>query len=264
MVLNAIELGFLVGAVPTFSMALCSLLFSSVEVSSEIEACFQNFAGGLILAAVGGELFPLMLDASPSNTRIGVTVGMAFGLCIVYGMEHVIEYFENMGEDDDDEPNFSAIGGENADGTSINPMNEAEDVEGGGAVQMKERTAVKELSDPDLADQLQRESNVFRESTARMRAGSGGENGMLTASPAKAEWEDTDELTIAEKAIAEPKHRSHIQEHLLEISEQIKAMDLMLVMLNSTHNHIIDAENIAEKIDESIHSLQYKMDHCRR
>ena len=46
-----VELGFLVGAIPTVSMILTSMLLSSIEVSPMVEAGFQNFAAGLIIAA---------------------------------------------------------------------------------------------------------------------------------------------------------------------------------------------------------------------
>ena len=57
-----------------------------------IEAFFQNFAAGLILAAVGAELFPLLHKYStPSESIIGMSIGFPLGLFIIYGIEYVID-----------------------------------------------------------------------------------------------------------------------------------------------------------------------------
>ena len=51
MVLTVVQLAFAIATVPTLSMSLCSLILTHVEFSPHIEACFQNFAAGLIIAA---------------------------------------------------------------------------------------------------------------------------------------------------------------------------------------------------------------------
>ena len=51
MAVHGVGLAFLVGMIPTIFMILASILLINVEVSSQIEACFQNFAAGLILGA---------------------------------------------------------------------------------------------------------------------------------------------------------------------------------------------------------------------
>lgn len=49
--ITGISLGFLVGGIPTVSMTVASFALTSLHVSSLVEAAFQNFAAGLILAA---------------------------------------------------------------------------------------------------------------------------------------------------------------------------------------------------------------------
>ena len=88
-----------------------------------IEACFQNFAAGLILAAgsvfihsilllvyfthgssiysVASELFPVIMDAELFSCSVGVTSGFAIALSFIYGLEYVAEYLEGLPESDD-------------------------------------------------------------------------------------------------------------------------------------------------------------------
>ena len=56
-----------------------------------VEAGFQNFAAGLILAAVAEELFPLMAQVPGGVGASGEAIGFAAGLIIVYGTEVFIE-----------------------------------------------------------------------------------------------------------------------------------------------------------------------------
>ena len=49
--ITGVALGFLVGAIPTVSMTIASIVLTSISVTALVEAAFQNFAAGLILAA---------------------------------------------------------------------------------------------------------------------------------------------------------------------------------------------------------------------
>ena len=75
-------------------MLIASILLTNISVSKSVEATFQNFAAGLILAAVASELFPLMLteNVSPFDTWVGVSVGFVVGLVTLNGLESFIEY----------------------------------------------------------------------------------------------------------------------------------------------------------------------------
>eukprot|EP01034_Spumella_vulgaris_P025457 gene25457-31921_t len=69
----------------------------------------------------------------------------------------------------------------------------------------------------------------------------------------------------ASQAIAAPNHKQHIQEHLYELSDSISLMESKsLGLLDSAQMSVRESEEAAEKIDEEIHRLQYKLDHCRR
>ena len=49
--ITGVSLGFLVGAIPTISMTIASVVLTSISTTALVEAAFQNFAAGLILAA---------------------------------------------------------------------------------------------------------------------------------------------------------------------------------------------------------------------
>lgn len=96
----------LIGAIPTSSMLIASFALMNLKVPPLVEACFQNFCSGLILAAVAMELFPLM---SPSSTTtsfdsvVGTTLGFILGTCTINGMHQLIDSFENEEHEHDGE-----------------------------------------------------------------------------------------------------------------------------------------------------------------
>ena len=120
MTLTSVQYGFVVGAIPTACMLLSSAFISQYEISKIVEAILQNFSAGLILAAVGGELFPLLyLDKSPADTAIGITLGFAFGLALNYGLDAFVEQFEDDEDDDDEGDKKVKHLGEHAEGREI-------------------------------------------------------------------------------------------------------------------------------------------------
>jgi hypothetical protein len=59
----------------------------NLSVDAAIEACFQNFCAGLILAAVAGELFPLAIDGhSKFEVITGVTIGFISYMLLFNGI----------------------------------------------------------------------------------------------------------------------------------------------------------------------------------
>ena len=93
-----VQLGFLVGLFPSVSMLSTSFLLFRLDVSSHVEASFQNFSAGLILSAVAGELFPLLAEGTQVESAVGEILGFAVGLTVVYGMEYVMSWL-GMEED---------------------------------------------------------------------------------------------------------------------------------------------------------------------
>ena len=92
--ITGVNLCLLVRFIPTASMTIASVLLSSISVYGLVEASFQNFATGLILAAVASELFPLMVGegVSQASSMIGITVGFFVGLVILNRVETCVEY----------------------------------------------------------------------------------------------------------------------------------------------------------------------------
>ena len=86
----------LVTLFPTISMLLCSAYFYNLTVNSLIEACLQNFAAGLIIAAVAMELFPIMKDTATKHDSMesisGIILGFTFGLLIVHGVDDFVSF----------------------------------------------------------------------------------------------------------------------------------------------------------------------------
>ncbi|RYG62410.1 hypothetical protein EON64_17900, partial [archaeon] len=76
-------------------------------------------------------------------------------------------------------------------------------------------------------------------------------------------WDDLP-LHHASQAFTSPMHRSHIESHLQELLECITAIEYKALELQGEGVSEITREGIAEYIDEHIHSVQYKLDHCRR
>ncbi len=99
-------------------------------------------------------------------------------------------------------------------------------------------------------------------------SGSGGERLLGTALREDEEdggvhWESAP-VERSTKAIAAPKHRMHIQQHLVELLEAISQMESRACELADQALGVSETEAIAERIDEETHLLQYKLDHCRR
>ena len=76
-------------------------------------------------------------------------------------------------------------------------------------------------------------------------------------------WED-DDVERASIAIGNQSHRNHILEHLNELLSMIKEIESKSNALANVTLPVREQEDIAEQIDETIHSLQYKVDHTRR
>lgn len=219
MPLTGTKLGFLVGSVPTIAMIFFSIIFSNLSISKTTTALFQNFAAGLILAAVAAELFPLMLeDVKKSDTWGGVTIGFAVGLVLVYGLEPVIEYFES-------------------DEAEEKPPIQASCVESPIANYVKSSQNIEKNPDEDVDNlELVLMENDFEEEGIAMSA----------------------------VLIKLPEHKNHLLDHLLELKQKVDMIEEKCNRLTAEKLTVNETEELAEKIDEDTHSLQYLIDHCRR
>uniref|UniRef100_A0A7S3M8C8 Uncharacterized protein n=2 Tax=Spumella elongata TaxID=89044 RepID=A0A7S3M8C8_9STRA len=238
MVLTGVGLGFFVGAFPTLAMMIASCLLTTYEVGPKIEACFQNFAAGLIIAAVAGELFPIMASSSEQNSVLGITIGFVGGLLVVFGLEKVVDYLENL------PPSmFQRLSTEESvHGISLSAFDRV----GSDDSSPRKRT----FTYPEGAGP----ADFLEEGEGDLAHNEDGD-----------EWED-EPVNRASQAIAAPEHRGHIREHLQELLTVVKSMEDKSNELLERGDELTvpQEEAIAEKIDEEVHSLMYKLDHVRR
>ena len=319
--IDGVKLALIVGAAPTVSMMLCSLIASHIKTKPQIEAIFQNFAAGLILAAVAGELFPLLSkDASdesllPNSTRMGgVTIGFAVALLVIYGLEIVVESFE---ENEDD-----------VNSASVNPLmnftlNETgiELVENKTVNNVEYYKKIANVQGVEIDDQAIASNGLIKlrakshDSSGEVISGkdSPGKPSSGKDSPGKAKgdeksaensvvvdvrelsdqnsdklddkfigfglnsiaWEEQG-IIGASNAISDPRHRTHVVEHVQELVQAAKHLEIKANMITEG-TEVIEGEikvkkplprnvsdAIAEEMDRGVHDLQYLVDHCRR
>eukprot|EP01041_Mallomonas_annulata_P002225 gene2225-4324_t len=89
------EFAIIVGMVPCAAMLLASLLMMRMSIHEYTEAMLQNFSAGLVLAAVSGELFPLIATVKGFECILGTTLGFGSSLLLIYGVDYIIGSFEN-------------------------------------------------------------------------------------------------------------------------------------------------------------------------
>jgi len=224
------------------AMMIASWILAKFEVSLIVEAGFQNFVAGLILAhslteicpsLVAAELFPLMLEESKTDSMVGITIGFVVGLALLHGLEGLIEYIEDLSlstsSHDDDKDRSSP--------TDYQIMKTLPE----GFLHLDD-------GNQDVEAGLALTSNYSP----------------MASHKEYVNWND-ESIKVSSKAFEQPDHRNHILEHMKEVSQQI-------IHMESESNRLLEdekispheVEEIAERIDENIHGLQYKLDHCRR
>lgn len=103
-------------------MLIGSMLMFKIHVQPKFEAAMQNLAAGILLAAVGLELLPIIDEPKPSDNlseAMGVIAGWVAAMFVMYAVKFLTEKVE--GEESDDE-------GKDEDKQIV----EKEDVEQGG------------------------------------------------------------------------------------------------------------------------------------
>ena len=248
--MNPIYLAFLVTLAPTAGMVVASYFLTKVEIPAIVEACFQNLAAGLILAAVGAELFPLLMQPMVSTmpATMGITVGFFIGILLMNGTEVVVEKaiatFEARSK------------GEHAAVASHDPA--AVGVSAPGDQSPPQTSMQRKKTDIPFDDIEEAALTIELKS---MRVGSSQASSQRDL---LGDWM-YDPVEASSAAMALPNHRSHLEEHLEEMHASVVAMEGKAARLvGEEHMTQRVTEDIAEQIDEAIHSLQYKLDHCRR
>jgi zinc transporter ZupT len=178
------------------------------------------------------------------DSYIGVSIGFAVGLVLVFGLESVIDFIAGGNTEDKKEEHEVKPAAEPteklSDGSSTDTYNS--DTNSPFHSHSNTQNHVKTKVDGDF-------SAVDRE--VRKKTIDEGE------------W---DESTVQQSAQAMklPQHRHHIIQHLDEIVESLNGMEEKCTKLSCPELNRQEMEQVSEEIDEATHSLQYKLDHTRR
>jgi zinc transporter ZupT len=165
----------------------------------------------------------VLLDSKAGPSILGITLGFLTAMTVIYSLEHIIEYIENMPEDKLQSSLFSWIG------SRPNNLNSSN------------HSTHNAISFPAGIDEEANEMELASLS----------------------QWDDGP-VERASRAISIPEHRRHIQEHLQELMSAIALMESKSDELQEEGLSVKKKETIAEFIDEQVHAVQYKLDHCRR
>jgi uncharacterized protein YuzB (UPF0349 family) len=288
----------LIGSIPTCSMLFASLALINLKVPPLIEACFQNFCAGLILAAVALELLPLMGPSqitSPFNSVVGTTLGFMLGVFMINGIDQVIDSFEDDNNEQCDEyvqipkcdvssQKYFALKQMEKSNLNQNIIQTLDTSDSG----MKSMRDLLPWNVPSAQSEQQLEMKAIpsdNEST-KMLSGSQGRAslkssyGMLLSPQigrddgreididlegCTKDGYDHESILYAAIAIASPNHRARIQEHFMAILTDICVLEKSaLCLMSQGKDSLRQSEKMAEEIDERIHMLQYRLDHTRR
>ena len=287
----------LIGAIPTSSMLIASFALINLKVQPLTEACFQNFCGGLILAAVSLELLPLMSPSettTPFHSFVGTTLGFILGIIMINGVSKLIDSFENdthlhgplltasakcdvslkdfyqKDHDGNTKQNFQPLWALSPNGgkktlpwmsTSTNTNSQER------SVQMKELLEENETTKilTGSTKQTYGQQVPYTIDTA-IQNNVALQNFDLDRAGCAEDGYDHEAILYAAMAIATPSHRAHIKEHLTEIMSAICILEgnTVSLMRGNSPVELGQTEKLAEEVDEEIHMLQYRLDHTRR
>ena len=251
--------------VPVLSMIVCSIGASNIHVSPSVEACFQNFAAGLVFFAIAGELFPL-LSFHPEtgepikykNQVLGISLGFFFALVVIYALEYFMSSFEEELEseghvlntiDGPDSKNndrnkefykkvAEAQGMELDENNRIKIDRSQSEDSGSGASSPKKssgKSSPGKIADVDAIEL----GNVSDGDDSYVKVKADGDDAGVVAEGEGATDEgfvgfvgsavpdDYEETAVVEasKAFSDPNHRSHILEHIQELVEAVKSLE---------------------------------------
>jgi zinc transporter ZupT len=212
-------------------MILASFILTQIEISGRVEAALQNFAAGLILAAGN---YPLSF---PFSSHVFILVSA--------------ELFPVM-TDSNELPSYIGISVGFFIGLSTIY----------GLEHLVEY--IEATPEEDLFGGIKRRINFIKTFPKGYESASHDSDDISDLKQPFAGWEESD-VERASKAIGNSKHRDHIAEHLDEVLQIIKTIEVKSTTLSGEEPlDVPTQEELAEQIDECIHSLQYKLDHARR
>ena len=284
----------LIGAIPTCSMLLASFALMNLKVQPLVEACFQNFCAGLILAAVAMELFPLMAPSeliSPFSSIIGTSAGFTLGILMINGVDQLISSYEkdthkhgDLGVTPKCEvscKNYQDTIAENKATTNTSQKWESSPLGtrrmpwmSSGANTQDFSAEMKGLApDRESTKILNRQNSISKQSygqqyslITKIKDEIDVGHYDLDRAGCAEDGYDHEAILYAAIAIATPAHRAHIKEHFLEIMNAINVLESNTISLMTGNDslELRQSEKLAEDIDEEIHMLQYRLDHTRR
>jgi zinc transporter ZupT len=166
---------------------------------------------------------------SSGDMWIGVTLGFALAFLALHGVEALIDYYSVYQELDE-----------------VNVVGKPTEIAD------QEIQVVENVLIPD--NLIHHRTSVVAED---------GEELLDNPTSSIGQW-DPIPVSHATDAINHQTHREHILEHFKEIQSMVYEMEQNSNQLIDREMTVIEAELLAEQVDESIHKLQYKLDHCRR
>jgi zinc transporter ZupT len=261
---ESVQIASVVVLVPSLSMIFCSFAASHLGVSPEVEATFQNFAAGLVLFAVAGELFPLLSihpetgePVADDNRFIGITIGFIAALLLIFGLEWLMDHYtgeseevsdKSSNEDGDDSDKNATRNKEyykkvaEAQGLELDENNKivkdrSQSEDNGSETSPSKRggrESPSKLSDGGNSalelgslEDGQSYSNVSTEGDDEVREGADKSHGFVGFHINGQAPDEYDERAIVEasKAISDPNHRAHIREHIQELLDSVKELE---------------------------------------
>eukprot|EP00670_Eutreptiella_braarudii_P028382 CAMPEP_0174382930 /NCGR_PEP_ID=MMETSP0811_2-20130205/124899_1 /TAXON_ID=73025 ORGANISM="Eutreptiella gymnastica-like, Strain CCMP1594" /NCGR_SAMPLE_ID=MMETSP0811_2 /ASSEMBLY_ACC=CAM_ASM_000667 /LENGTH=465 /DNA_ID=CAMNT_0015536351 /DNA_START=69 /DNA_END=1466 /DNA_ORIENTATION=- len=111
-------------AVPAACMLLGSAVFLFVSFPPEFLAMMQNLSAGVLIAAIGNELFPLLRCGAPGAlappgefaSYVGLVGGFLFGSVVMFGIDQLMD---RLGEEEDDSDGPKGTQGEATEKTLL-------------------------------------------------------------------------------------------------------------------------------------------------
>jgi len=234
--MTSIGYGLILGFIPASFMIFSSFVMMNHSVSELTEAILQNFSAGMIISAVAAELYPQLKNEATSKgvTLLGVTVGFICACILLYGIEGLIDSFNDEDEDGEDEKGSHKSSSKNSSGKiSRALLHSSSQKNGYQSISSIESTLDDAGDDPE---------------------GLGGGGG---------EWED-ESVAVAVTSIRDPTQRSKLESLLNSILSSIVTASKHTQSLGQADLTANMLNEVTGSIDKEIHNIQFILDSSRR
>eukprot|EP00906_Rhabdomonas_costata_P005636 RCo008414 len=234
---SAVLGAFLVACVPAAAMLVGSVVAACFHVGQRLQAVTQNFSAGIILAAVGRELFPLLKHDTFSKD-LGVAAGFSLAVVLMFGLHKLESFLETTSQQSDEEQ--------------------------GGAAPNTEKPAPAETSKEArgslaLLKRVERPHSVTVSPPASSPPTTALPTGMTTT-PVELNL-DEEGLPADDGPAITPDNRLHLVQHLDEVQAGI--LGLINYLNSGTPNagnvdrlHVHNIQRLATHIHEDVHRMR--------